>query len=91
MTESDRQGIVQRLIEGVAAAVPKGGTEMDVVTHITRPLWQLWCEAMGDPPDTEPTPWIGKDTKRVFGSLTLVYDRPGYSARSLARALAFAK
>ena len=77
------QDLVFRLIEQVESATPKGKTELDVVTLITRPLWRMWCESVGIPADSEPSKeWCGTGTKRVYGSRTIVVDSDKLAAIS---------
>lgn len=38
----------------------------DIITFVTRPMWEAFCRAGHLPADSLPTPWIGKDTIRVF-------------------------
>lgn len=46
-------------------------TEQSVVTLITRPMWDLFCQFTGD--HGEPTAWLGiKETRRVYGSKTII-------------------
>lgn len=78
------------LINALIAQVTKaaaGGSELNVVTRISRPMWRMWNEANGHHPDTEPTAWLGQDlTRRVYGSETIVVDDPGLWAVSKKRA-----
>lgn len=75
MSADDR--IMHALIGQVARAVPKGGTEQDVVTIISTPMWQAWCRAVGKPEDSKPTTWgMGPEHNRVYGSRTIVVDNP---------------
>lgn len=70
---SEELQLISTLIGNVRNAVPKGGSERDVVTYITRPMWQLWCRYLGDPEDCEPTEWLGHpQTRRVYGSKTII-------------------
>lgn len=69
--------VMRALIGQVSRAVPKGGTERDVTTIISTPMWQAWCRAVGKPEDSQPTEWgMGKCSNRVYGSRTLVVDNP---------------
>lgn len=69
--------IMCMLIGQVSKAVPAGGTERDVTTIISQPMWQAWCRAVGKPEDSQPTEWgTGPDHNRVYGSRTLVVDNP---------------
>lgn len=50
------------------------GSEREVVTVITRPMWCAFLRAVGVPEYVEPTEWLGcHRTQRVFGSETHVY------------------
>lgn len=82
--------IVAALVNQVRFAVPQGGTERDVVTIITRPMWQGFLRGINESADAEPTDWLGHETFRVNGSLTIVIEREESYAVSLARS-AFAK
>lgn len=74
MKSTDR--VTLALIRQVTQARPLNGTEMDVRTYISRPLWGDFCEELGMPRDTEPTGWIGiKETNRVYGSETIIIER----------------
>ena len=45
--------------------------ERDVVTWITRPMWEAFCRAAHIPAHSMPTEWKGpQKTARVFGSET---------------------
>ncbi len=69
--------IMQALIEQVSKA-RSDGVETEVRTFISRPLWERFLAETGTPAKTEPTPWIGKDTVRVFGSETQVIEDEVY-------------
>lgn len=64
--------IMRSLIHQVSKAVPVGGTEQDVVTFISAPMWKAFCRSTNMPEDSVPSIWKGKDTNRVYGSLTVV-------------------
>jgi hypothetical protein len=64
--------IMRSLVHQVSRAVPKGGTEQDVVTYISSSMWKAFCRGAGMPEDSVPTVWKGMDTNRVYGSLTVV-------------------
>lgn len=73
--DDSAKAIRHALMGQVAAAVPDGyGSELDVVTIITRPLWRAWNRAVGSPEDCEPTEWLGSETHRVYGSRTIVVE-----------------
>lgn len=75
MAMTDRE-IMCALIGQVSLAA-HGGVETSVRTIITRPMWNAFCRAVGNPEDSEPTEWLGiKDTLRVYGSETIVIDHP---------------
>ena len=64
--------ILRSLVHQVSKAA-MSGSERDVITYISRPLWKLWCHAVGYPEDSEPTQWLGlHKTRRVYGSETVV-------------------
>lgn len=80
---SEQMTIVSALIDQVQKAVPKGGSELDVRTIITRPLWDKFMAAGGHPPGTMPTGWLGiHKTRRVFGSETRVVESEKFAAVS---------
>lgn len=59
----------------VRAAVPQGGSERDVTTLITRPMWRAFLRAIGEDENQEPTEWLGAGkTLRVWGSRTIVVE-----------------
>lgn len=64
--------IMRALIGQVMKATPKKRSELDVVTFITKPMWQAFCRASGTPVDAKPTEWLGAKSVRVFGSKTVV-------------------
>jgi len=79
--------IVRHLVQQVTRAVPKGGSERDVTTIITKSMWDDWCKATGIPCGTKPGGWNGiVDTNRVYGSETIVVKSPLYAAVSFATA-----
>lgn len=60
---------------GQVARAAQGGTEQDVTTLITRPLWRTWNLAVGNHIDAPPTDWIGiEGTNRVYGSKTIIVE-----------------
>lgn len=67
--------VARFLIHQVSRAAA-GDSERDVVTLITRPMWDLWqlfTQTKG-----EPTPWFGVElTRRVYGSETDHYSWRG--------------
>jgi hypothetical protein len=76
--------IMMALIGQVAnAAATINGSERDVTTIITRPLWRRWNRATGCNENDEPTEWLGAhNTRRIYGSETIVIDRPGLASVS---------
>lgn len=68
--------IMRALVAQVSAAVPRksGGSEQDVTTLITRPMWEAFLRAVGEPPGTEPSPEWSKTAVRVYGSCTVVFE-----------------
>lgn len=69
--------IMCALIHQVTKATPAGGTERDVTTIVSRPMWQAWCRSIGAPEDSEPTEWgTGPNHNRIFGSRTIVVENP---------------
>lgn len=75
--------IRHQLMNQVCSAVPYGGSERNVTTIITRPLWRMWCESVGLPAECEPTEWLGLlNTRRVYGSRTIVVESEALAALS---------
>jgi hypothetical protein len=68
------QDIMRQLISRVARSMPKGGSEQDVTTFISRPMWKSWCRAVGIKTNSEPTAWIGVRSHRVYGSKTIIVE-----------------
>ena len=62
------------LATSAAADVKPMASERDVLTVITRPMWDLFCKAAGIPPNSSPSEWKGIHTIRVFGSETRVIE-----------------
>jgi len=78
----DLSEIMRALINQVTKAAD-GDVERNVITFITRPMWVAWCRAVGSPEDSEPTDWLGIDkTHRVYGSKTIVIEKPGMESMS---------
>lgn len=66
-----------RLMCGLIHQVQKaagGHSELDVVTYISRPMWELWCDAVNMPRDSVPTEWKLHDCRRIFGSETRIVE-----------------
>lgn len=64
--------ILRALINQVLKAA-HGRVETEVVTYITKPMWNAFCRATGLPKNSSPTEWLGiHKTIRVFGSHTIV-------------------
>lgn len=81
----DADAIARALIHQVAIAVPKGAgkSEQNVRTWISRQMWTKWCEFTGDDPRSLPTAWSsGKECRRVYGSETIIVNKPGMWAAS---------
>lgn len=72
------------LVEQVSKAVPKGGSEQDVRTIITRPMWNSFCRAVEIPENSIPTDHIGIKSIRVYGSETIVVESEKMAACSFA-------
>lgn len=83
------QDVMVSLIDQVRAAMRHrdgfDGNEREVVTLITRRFWVLWCAAVGLPPNSEPGPWEGLKSRRVYGSLTIVVESDVFAACSFVR------
>ncbi len=78
--------VTRHLVHQVSKACPKHGTELDVVTKISLPLWQRFNRELGHPANTKPTDWIWpKQVHRVFGSETIIVRSKRLFAMSAAR------
>lgn len=78
--------VMRSLVHQVSKATPRGGTEQDVITFISLPMWKAFCRATGMPETSKPTKWLGpKDTHRVYGSVTVVV--PSKAMFALSRPL----
>lgn len=83
-------GQVQKATSASARLKPCS-TEVDVVTFITRPMWESFLRAVDLPTNSKPTPWQGIDkTIRVFGSETRVIESPLWWSISVPRSLIYA-
>lgn len=71
--EQDRF-VMMALIAQVSKARPAQGSERDVRTLISRPMWNAFCRATKLPEDSEPSEWLGTESHRVFGSETVVFE-----------------
>lgn len=75
---ADQSALVSALVHQVMKAVRVIGghaTERDVLTTISRPMWQRFCAALKEPENAEPTAWLGSpDTLRVYGSETVIVE-----------------
>lgn len=68
---------------GQVSQAAQGGSEREVRTVITRPMWNAFCRATKSPENSEPTEWLGMGpTIRVYGSETIVVE--GDSMRSFS-------
>lgn len=78
--------ILSTLIGQVSRARPKHGSEMNVITLISRSMWRLWNEATDCNPDDEPMNWTHdpKQCRRVYGSYTVVVESEAFFAVSFA-------
>ncbi len=74
--------VMRSLIHQVSKAVPEGGSERDVLTIITRPMWEMWCRAVGNPADSLPDNGVAGN--RVYGSYTVLIDSTSCEAGSTA-------
>lgn len=70
------------LIKQVATAMPRNGTEQNVVTHVSRPMWRAWCRFVQMPEDSRPTAWFGIGTHRIYGSETIIVESNEFFAVS---------
>ncbi len=73
--------VMRALVHQVSKAVPEGGSEQDVLTLITRPMWEIWCRAVGLVGGTLPD--NGHHT-RVYGSFTVLIESDQAAAGSIA-------
>lgn len=76
--------LLRSLIEGVATNVPEGGSERDVITLVSRPLWEIWCRMTDLPKDTLPSDWKKDQCARIYGSETILVDSSDFFAVSFA-------
>jgi hypothetical protein len=83
-TKTKEDEVMCALIRQVAKAVPCGGNEPDVRTYITRPMWKLWCIAVGIPLNAKPGPWNSVNSFRVYGSETVIVESPHFLSWSEA-------
>ncbi len=74
--------VMRALMQQVAKAVPVGGSERDVLTIITRPMWEMWCRAVGNLADSLPD--NGLAGNRVYGSYTVLIDSAAAESGSTA-------
>ena len=58
----------------VAETMKKAASERDVLTYITRPMWQGFCRGCKLPENSEPSEWNGLHTIRVYGSETRIVE-----------------
>lgn len=60
----------------VAAQKTKpAASETDVITYVTRPMWNAFCRAVKVPENSKPTGWNGiHGTIRIFGSETKIIE-----------------
>jgi len=82
------RALMNQVCCAVASVEKKTGdkiSELDIVTFVTRPMWQAWLRALCLPEDSEPTGWIGEETVRVFGSRTVIVESTATVAVSLYR------
>lgn len=75
--------VANLLMDQVANAVPDGGSERDVVTVVSGPMWEIWCAAVGDNPAAPPGEWRARN--RIYGSETHVIESPECFAISRAK------
>lgn len=82
------------LIEGVSCALKasweagnKKDNETDVVTFISRPMWELFLAEVAEAVSFMPDESNGADTIRVYGSETVVFESEAVFAYSVPRAL----
>lgn len=78
--------IGQVLLATSAAAETKPmASELDVVTYITRPMWEAFCRAAKIPVHSMPTEWKGVKSVRVFGSETKLIESDQWWSFSMPR------
>jgi hypothetical protein len=82
MSTPPQDKVICALIGQVADAVPPSGNEQDVITHISRPMWNLWCRAVGEPEHSTPSPQWSLHGNRVYGSRTIIVESDEYFAVS---------
>lgn len=68
--------VIRALVQQVQNA--RGNASCDetaVRTIISRPMWRMWCVALGNDPNCDPTEWTGDfSCRRVYGSETIVVE-----------------
>jgi hypothetical protein len=84
-----QRDLLSSLIGGVVTSVPEGGSERDVVTFVSKPLWNIWCEMTEMPPGTKPSDWIKDGCARIYESETILVDSDRFFAVSFAQPLPF--
>lgn len=85
MTTLPAKDIIFALIEQVTKARPPGGNEQEVITVISRPMWDLWCESLGATEPVDPSNVWSTDCWRVYGSETVVVESTEYFSHSRSR------
>jgi hypothetical protein len=63
----------------------ENGVETDVVTYVTRPMWNAFLRAAKKSENLSPTVWKGMGTVRVFGSETIVVESDDWWSASRRR------
>ncbi len=71
---------------GQVQKAAQGRSERDVTTLISRPMWNAFCRATELKEDTSPSEWLGiHKTARVYGSKTIIIERPDFWSVSSRR------
>lgn len=83
--------VMRALIHQVSKAVPEGGSERDVLTFVTRPMWRMWCRAVGLPEEVmsgseglTPISMTGHPINCVYGSFTVIVESDRVESGSTA-------
>jgi hypothetical protein len=78
---------IMRALIGQVSKAAGGDNEQNVITYITRPLWDAFCRATKMPEGCLPTSWRGiNNTRRVYGSETILLESSEWFSFSQNRA-----
>lgn len=80
-----RDEMVMCALIGQVCSARENGVETEVVTIITRPMWNAFLRGAKMAEDSSPTVWKGSGTIRVFGSETIVVESDEWWSASRRR------